>query len=78
MAIVDACGISKGYFRTMDDFKNCITCGIPNEIIIREKIISYEMAIDDCLKIINECSWKDAEMLSELIAELKEFKYSTD
>ena len=29
------------------------------------------MTIDDCLNIIENCCWKDSEMLVELVKELK-------
>lgn len=32
---------------------------------------SYNKAIDDCLNIIENCCWKDSEMLVELVKELK-------
>lgn len=54
MGIIDACGISKGYFRTTEEMKLCMTCGKPNEIIIREKMLAYKNAIDDMIHIINE------------------------
>ena len=30
-----------------------------------------DMSIDDCLNIIENCCWKDSEMLVELVKELK-------
>lgn len=31
----------------------------------------YNKGIDDCLNIIENCCWKDSEMLVELVKELK-------
>lgn len=31
----------------------------------------YNRGIDDCLNIIENCCWKDSEMLVELVKELK-------
>ena len=36
----------------------------------------YNRAIDDCLNIIENCCWKDSEMLVELVKELNGGDYS--
>ena len=45
---------------------------LPQEFIKRIYKDGYNKAIDDCLKIITVCCWKNAEMIEELVEKLKE------